>query len=594
MLPPNVTVSKFKSFKLDAESFRRFKFAALGMLFVCTASLIVLFDPITQIVKDQLSIREGSLLFFLFKNPPLEVFISVYVFNVTNVEAFLSKKDSKLKVEEVGPYVYREFLEHTNYTFHSNGTLTYFPKRTVKFIREKSVGDPKTDIVTVPNIPYLGASTAAAEMSVFAALALSTLTATLNSQPMLNLTVEDYLWGYEDRLVKLASNVIPKIITFESFGILDRMFDEGTNAVTINLPQRVEQHKEELERQLHAAHTEPKSDNADENLFTNFIDSEQENVADSMDKKDTHDTYKPQIRDYSIDSWNGLGGLDYWGYSNNENDASKNTMCNTLSGTYDGTLFPQNISQNEEFRVYRKAFCRTLPIRFDHAGEMDGLQAYYFELAENAFDSEIDDPSSSCFCSNGKCLKKGLGNITPCYYNIPTAVSYPHFYRSDPSLLNEVDGLEPNAERHSSEIILQPQLGVPMRVHSRLQINLLLNKSKFNSRVKPFDNTVIPIVWVEISVERLTPGLIILLHLLFNILPYVQLGAVCLLCVFGVSLFAVAALSHCFSSASSASKSDYNPKRDIKYSAIYKFPYIKRKLEKYVDGDHKYQIACEV
>lgn len=63
---------------------------------------------------------------------------------------------------------YSEFLEHTNYTFHSNGTLTYFPKRTVKFIPERSIGDPTVDIVTVPNVPYLGASSAAAEMSVFA------------------------------------------------------------------------------------------------------------------------------------------------------------------------------------------------------------------------------------------------------------------------------------------------------------------------------------------------------------------------------------------------------------------------------------------
>lgn len=63
---------------------------------------------------------------------------------------------------------FSEFLEHTNYTFHTNGTLSYFPKRTVKFIPEKSIGDPKKDIVTVPNIPYLGASSAAADMSVFA------------------------------------------------------------------------------------------------------------------------------------------------------------------------------------------------------------------------------------------------------------------------------------------------------------------------------------------------------------------------------------------------------------------------------------------
>ncbi|KAG4067259.1 hypothetical protein HA402_000250, partial [Bradysia odoriphaga] len=542
----------------------RFKFAALGTLFVCTASLIVLFDPIAQIVKDQLSIREGSLLFYLFKSPPLEVFISVYVFNVTNVEAFLNKEDSKLKLQEVGPYVYREFLEHTNYTFNSNGTLTYFPKRTVKFVPERSIGDPKIDIVTVPNIPYLGASSAAAEMSVFAALALSTLTATINSQPMLNLTVDDYLWGYDDPLVKLAANVIPSIITFESFGLLDRMFDEGTNAVTMNLPQQVELQRQETEKQLNVPPTEPKYDNGDENFSNNFIDNTHET---------SHETYKPEIRDYSIDSWNGLAGLDYWGYSNDEKDGSKNTMCNTLRGTYDGTLFPQNISQNEEFRVYRKAFCRTLPIRFDHAGEIDGLQAYYFELTENAFDSDVIDPSSSCFCPKGKCLRKGLGNITPCYYNIPAAVSYPHFYRSDPTLLDEVDGLQPNAEKHGSEIVLQP------------------TKTKFNSRVKPFDNIVLPIVWLEISVERLTPGLIVLLHLLFNILPYVQVGLVCLLCVLGVSLFAVAAISHCFCTTA---RNEYSPKRDVKQSAIYWFPYIKKEFEKYTDADPKYQIGCEV
>lgn len=40
--------------------------------------------------------------------------------------------------------------------------------------------------------------------------------------------------------------------------------------------------------------------------------------------------------------------------------------------------------------------------------------------------------------------------------DIPAAVSYPHFYRSDPSLLDEVEGLDPNAEKHSTEIVLQP------------------------------------------------------------------------------------------------------------------------------------------
>lgn len=82
------------------------------------------------------------------------------------------------------------------------------------------------DIVTIPNIPLLGASTAAAEMSIFAALALSTLTNTLNAQPLLNLTVHDFLWGYEDPLVRLAANIVPSIITFDTFGLLDRVIWE--------------------------------------------------------------------------------------------------------------------------------------------------------------------------------------------------------------------------------------------------------------------------------------------------------------------------------------------------------------------------------
>lgn len=40
--------------------------------------------------------------------------------------------------------------------------------------------------------------------------------------------------------------------------------------------------------------------------------------------------------------------------------------------------------------------------------------------------------------------------------DIPAAVSYPHFYRSDPSLLAGVEGLNPDPEKHGSEVVLQP------------------------------------------------------------------------------------------------------------------------------------------
>lgn len=51
--------------------------------------------------------RPGSLLFSLWEKPPLEVFISVYAFNITNLDRFLRGEDKKLKLQEVGPYVYQ-------------------------------------------------------------------------------------------------------------------------------------------------------------------------------------------------------------------------------------------------------------------------------------------------------------------------------------------------------------------------------------------------------------------------------------------------------------------------------------------------------
>jgi hypothetical protein len=159
----------------------------------------------------------------MWENPPLAVYLKVYIFNITNGDEFLSGKDKKLKVVEIGPYVYQEFLENLNSTFYDNGTLSFVPKRNCVFLPERSVGDPKKDIIVAPNLVLLAASTFAAKASSFAAFGISTLVKSLNAKPLMNLTVHDFMWGYEDNLVKLANNVIPNIITFERLGILDRV-----------------------------------------------------------------------------------------------------------------------------------------------------------------------------------------------------------------------------------------------------------------------------------------------------------------------------------------------------------------------------------
>lgn len=40
--------------------------------------------------------------------------------------------------------------------------------------------------------------------------------------------------------------------------------------------------------------------------------------------------------------------------------------------------------------------------------------------------------------------------------DIPVAVSFPHFYGGDPALVDNVNGIAPNMEKHQSVVAVQP------------------------------------------------------------------------------------------------------------------------------------------
>lgn len=183
----------------------------------------MLFSPFNSIPFQMLSLKPGTFLYKVWEKPPLDVYVKVYMFNVTNHERYVKGLDDKIKVEEVGPYVYQEYLTNNDAVFNDNDTVTFKPSRRVEFRREMSVGDPKVDMVIAPNIPYMGVTSAASDLSFLAAIAVRTLMRQLDSKVMLKVSVHDYLWGVEDHLVHLASKIIPSVINFEKFGLLDRV-----------------------------------------------------------------------------------------------------------------------------------------------------------------------------------------------------------------------------------------------------------------------------------------------------------------------------------------------------------------------------------
>lgn len=457
--------------------------------------MIYVFDPTTMIVEYNLQMVPNTLLFSIWRQPPLKMYLKVYVFNITNPIEFLNGEEN-IKFEEIGPYVYQEILVHENITFNDNNTMSYIPRRTIVYIPEMSIGDPAETVINVVNIPYLGVTSALSDAGFMVNYPIAQLANFLKTKPILNITVYDYLWGFEDPLVKLASGIVPNFINFQKFGLLDRMYDDGENIVTVNLQ-----------------------------------------------KKD--DMLEEEGRYLSIDKYNGSPGMAHWGYIDTEGNETReeNTICNRLRGATEGVIYPSHMDKRAKFRIYRKAFCRPLPVTFrKETWTENGVPGYMYTLADDFADPGDQNPDNECFCRKKTCLKKGLVDLTPCYYNIPAAESFPHFLDADPSLLENIEGLKPDKEKHGSYCILQQTVGMPVEFHSRLQTNLIMRRSRYNSKLTPFNDLTLPLFWFE-SYMVMPNYLVILLKLGLRILPIAQAVLMYLLGVIGLTTSVLSLIS---------------------------------------------------
>lgn len=84
-----------------------FTLMSLGLLGIGFGLFILIAHPYEFLFKWKVIFSDGGEIFELWRKPPVELYLKVYLFNVTNHEEFKAGTDDKLKFQEVGPYVYR-------------------------------------------------------------------------------------------------------------------------------------------------------------------------------------------------------------------------------------------------------------------------------------------------------------------------------------------------------------------------------------------------------------------------------------------------------------------------------------------------------
>lgn len=175
-------------------------------------------DTISDYVLSQLKLQNGSRSFNWWLHPPVDVEYKIYIFNYTNVKEFEAGTASKLRVQELGPYIYREMKDRVNVVMHENDTISFQEKRSYEWVG----GRTDNDIVVVPNVPMMFVTAFVRDLIFPFRFGANTVLSTLQERAFINQTAGGFLWGYDNRLFNMMKPFMIFIgdVSYDKFGML--------------------------------------------------------------------------------------------------------------------------------------------------------------------------------------------------------------------------------------------------------------------------------------------------------------------------------------------------------------------------------------
>ncbi|XP_034825642.1 sensory neuron membrane protein 2-like [Maniola hyperantus] len=480
---------------------------------VLIAAIVLATWGFPKIVQSQINknlrLENSSAMFEKWRVMPVPLTFKVYVFNVSNAEDV--NEGAKPILNEIGPYVYKEYREKRILGYGENDTIRYMLKKTFYFDKEASGNLTQDDDVTVINYAYLAALLTVHDLMPSAVglvnSALGNFFTNL-TDPFLRVKARDLFFdgiflncaGEQSALSlvcgKIKSDKPPNMrLAEDGSGFYFSMFN-----------------------------------------YLNTTESGPYNMVRGIE----------DIQELGhIVAYNDMTTMRQWG----------DPYCGQLNGS-DGSIFPpMNLGAPERIYIFEPEICRSLYISLVGERNIFNISTYLYEMDESALASKLANPNNKCFCkknwsaNHDGCLLMGLLNMSPCK-GAPALASLPHFYLGSEELLEYFDGgVSPNKEKHESYAYLDATTGVVLKGAQRLQFNIELR----NMQVPQLENVltgVFPMLWIEEGAE-IPADLREELHQAHTLLGYVEavrwalLGLAILLCVASAACVSRAGLSPC-------------------------------------------------
>jgi len=392
----------------------------------------------------------------VYLKAPVKPVMKFYFFNLTNPDDFL---EGAIPIfNEVGPFAYKATLVKEDVKWINDGLIEFVPKVLYRYNPRKSKGNRQFEKITTLNMPLISAlhSMKNAEDD-RAQKTIASFVEILGQKPYVTQTVRDLLWGYDNQLLNLAmtindASVFPedKVYPYSQFG-----FFVGKNDTNIG-KMRV---ASGLQGNGHLA--------------------------------EVKEWKEPKDADFN-------DNIGVW---------SDGSQCDKVMGS-DGFVFRKNIKKDNTVKVFNRNFCRSLSFKYQKdMADRNGINGYRFVAGPDNYEASKGNSANSCFCSginseSALCGKKdGLFDVSECQYGAPVLVSWPHFFQGDSSLLNDVVGLSPDAEKHSSYYDISKNSGITLSARVTTQINAYIDNYPNIEQVKGLKEMVYPIMWSSLETD---------------------------------------------------------------------------------------------
>lgn len=191
-----------------------------------------------------------------------------------------------------------------------------------------------------------------------------------------------------------------------------------------------------------------------------------------------------------IDRWNGLETLNMW-----------NSTCSEINGTTGEMWPPFSNANRQELTFFVPDICRSISLAHYDDVVVRGIKAKRYIADHTLLDNGKHNENNKCFCE-GSCLPAGVLNISVCQKGAPALISYPHFLFADSEYRDNIIGMKPDPAIHSFYMDIEPELGLPINVAARMQINILLDPAPKIESFPPITKRIVfPMFWFSQTAE---------------------------------------------------------------------------------------------